>query len=120
MELYHVSSKYMGDEVMLKPRIPIGQSLAEYHSPYKNVARICCSDTITKCLSGITSMHAQKTMHVYKPIGRLVIDWDSPRNACDDWEDTDECWIIEPTKFKYLYSIEVDINTLTYKRIKTN
>lgn len=117
MKLYHVSSKYMGDTILLEPRIPIGQSLAELHSPYKKVARICCSDTIKKCLSGLTESKIQKTMYVYQPIGRCVIDWDRPRSACDDWEDTDECWIIEPTTFKYLYSIKCDINTLQYKRI---
>jgi len=108
MKLFHISSRFLGDDVLLTPKIPCGQSLTELRSPYRKVARICCSDTIEKCLVGITKMKLKDIMFVYKPTGRLEIDWDSPHDACDDWELTDECWIMAPTRFEFKYAIEVD------------
>ena len=106
MKLFHVSNKYLGEEVVMEPKVPLGQSLTERVGKYKDVARICCSDTIEKCLIGITKLKVEKVMYVYQPVGKFSIDWDSARNACDDWELTDECWIVEPTKFKFVTAIE--------------
>lgn len=122
MKLFHISDKYLGEEVILMPRVPPGQSLAELRGRYSKVPRICCSDTIDKCLIGITKLKLKDVMYVYRPVGRYQIDWDSPRNACDDWDLTDECWLVTSTTFKFLYAIRPDIDIFTpeisYKRIK--
>ena len=120
MKLFHISSKYLGEEVELIPKIPRGQSLSELHSRYKLIPRISCSDTIEKCLLGITEFKCQPKMFVYRPTGRFHIDWDSARHCCDDWETTDECWIVEPTKFKFVCAIEVPLDNdwLKYTKIK--
>jgi len=122
MQLYHVSSKYLGEEVTLIPRIPPSQSLQERQGKYRDVPRICCSDTIEQCLRGITKLHLEKRMYVYRTVGKIDVDWDSPRQACDDWEVTDEAWLHEPTRFKLVCVIEPNTDVaedeFSYKKVK--
>ena len=118
--MFHISDKYLGDDITMTPRVPSGQSLSEIHSKYKLIPRICCSDTIEKCLAGITKLKIKEEMYVYELKDRKVqIDWDSPRDCCDDWELTDEVWLIEPAKFKYVKKIlpntNIFDNEYTYK-----
>jgi len=121
-KLYHVSQKYLGKEVVLTPRIPPGQSVEELRSRYAKVPRICCSDTIERCLLGITKLKIQKLMYVYEPVGNYQVDWDSPRHATSDWDITDECWIVEQCKFRFVGTIKCDTNIfdpeVKYKKLR--
>jgi len=109
MKLFHVSSKYLGETVGLCPRIPLGQSIYERQGRFKNIPRICCGDTILKCLYGITKMKLNKIMYVYIAASRTRnMDFDSPRDACNDWEITEEIWVTEPTEFKFISAIRIE------------
>lgn len=122
MKLFHVTREYYGNKVLFTPRVPPGQSVIELRGKYSHVPRICLSDTIDKCLLGITKMKLSSRMYVYRPIGRYKIDWDSPRDACPDWDITDECWLLEPTEFEFVCEISCDTDimtpTISWKRIR--
>jgi len=119
MKLYHVSYRYLGERVRLEPRLSIEARIGREPGP----PRICVSDSIEGCLWAITKSKLQKLMYVYQALRPRDIDFDSPRQHVEDWEVTQEVWILQPTDFKFLYAIEVQDNLYTddaptYKRVR--
>ena len=121
MKLFHVSDQYLGEELRLEPRIPT-EGLIRWEP---KVPHISVCNSIVRCLEGITKTHLTEVMFVYRAIRPEELDFDTPRESIDDWERTEEIWILTPTEFRFLYPVEVSLSLYDdeppeYKVIRKN
>lgn len=103
MRFLHISTDYLGPQVTFHPRVPLCASVSEDRTS----PRICVAATVELCLKGLTFLRTEHVMYVYQAIQPESIDWDSPRRLVPDWEVSEEVWITQPCRFKFLYPIYV-------------
>lgn len=94
---YHVSCKYLGEDVIFTPRTP--RSMGDNEPKTR---RICVAPTIHQCLGAISLSKYDTYCHVYYTEGEPV-----RAKEVTDAGLTEEHWFLKKTKFKRLASINV-------------
>lgn len=93
--VYHLSAADLGDEPVLRPRIPRDRM------PFENrtVARVCAAPSVAGCLQALSGSY-------YNRGAWCIYAADIPSDllvepvAVPDAAETGELWLLEPTRFR--------------------
>lgn len=104
---YHVSSKYLGQNIVLEPRRPRGPAVQED----RETRRISVCGDVDACLRAITGLKCPDIGFVYRLHGHAHgLDCDTPQRRVPDWETTEEAWLREPNSFRFVTPIRISFN----------
>ena len=104
---FHVTKKYLEDEVTLIPSVP-QNALTDAEG---DIPRICVSTSVFKCLRGLKGRE-----NIYKedfknftenPCVYFTEETPYIPPDCNDFRYNDERWFIEPTKFFFLARVDL-------------
>ena len=118
---YHVAKKYLGETVILVPRIPNNANL----SREGNIPRICVADTLFHCLRAlrglttIQSTYLKDVLHNENPCVYFSEETPFIPPECDDFRFNGEMWFLKKTKFLFLGRIDIYALFLRNKIIPT-
>ena len=103
--MFHVSRQFIGQSVIMKPQIP--KSAPNYED--RTIPRICISPTIEQCVIGIAGTDIKSALKLIKSKDWYIYttnSWDYiPAKDVFDHLDTEEHWLLEPTKFIFYGTI---------------
>lgn len=103
--MFHVSRKFIGQSVIMKTQIP--RSAPDFED--RTTPRICISPTIEQCVMGISGTSIKDALKLIKNQDWYIYTTDSwdyiPAKDVFDHNDTEEHWLLEPTKFNLYGSI---------------
>ena len=110
---YHLRKRYIGKNPTIEPYVPNAVKIsATYCAEEGNIPRICVSDHIFKCITGILGILQPSPSDLSRQFDEnpcLYITDSTPYVPpnCLDFRDNNEHWFITPTKFIYLGRINL-------------
>ena len=105
--LWFVSDTFMGDSVVLEPRIP--KSRAKQAGENATVKRVCVSNRIQDCIRLLPPFDFSEKKYVYRVDGKAEgVNVDLPMKMVPDWDYQvkNEVWLLKPNKFRYVGMVE--------------
>ena len=102
--VYFVSKEYLGNKIILKPRVPLN-FLTENGFEDNITPRVCASTSIDGCLTGLSMNLKDTRLFVYRSEEE---NFYIPNDVqVPDVELTGEVWFLEPVEWRYYREILV-------------
>lgn len=105
MKFYHITERYKGNPLFLKPVIP-NNYLTQNGYEDMITPRICVCESIDKCLEAMSRNIKGEELHVYSCESDFYVIPDISK--VPDADCTEERWLMQDTSFDYEGSIIVN------------